>query len=92
MSFLNLDSMIGKEFCHVNWKNRRKILFSKNNSQFIFGRKLHEANAVICNEAAEAESVFLESSETRNGHIVLLYRLLRRENGKKITKVVKSRK
>ena len=53
--------------------------------------QLHEANAIICNEAAEDESVFLESSETRNGHILLLYRLLRRENGKKITKVVKSR-
>jgi hypothetical protein len=39
--------------------------------------QLREANALICNEAAEDESVFLESRETRNGHIVLLYRLLR---------------
>jgi hypothetical protein len=43
--------------------------------------QLHEANAVLCTEAAEDESVFLERSETRNGHIVLLYRLCRREEG-----------
>ena len=44
--------------------------------------QLHEANAVICTEAAKNESVFLERSETQNGHIVLLYRLWRRKNGK----------
>ncbi len=41
--------------------------------------QLHEANALICSEAAEDESVFLERLETRNGHIVLLYRLWCRE-------------
>jgi hypothetical protein len=45
--------------------------------------QLHEANTLICNEAAEDESVFLERLETRNGHIILLYRLLRREEGTK---------
>jgi hypothetical protein len=39
--------------------------------------QLHQANSLICAEASKDESVFLESSETRNGHIVLLYRLLR---------------
>ena len=39
--------------------------------------QLHQANALICTEAAEDESVFLERSETRNGHIILLYRLWR---------------
>jgi len=45
--------------------------------------QLHEANALICNEAAEDESVFLVGSETLNGHILLLYRLYRREPGRK---------
>ena len=45
--------------------------------------QLQEANALICNEAAVDESVFLVSSETRNGHLLLLYRLYRREPGKK---------
>ena len=45
--------------------------------------QLHEANALICNEAAKDESVFLESSETRNGHIILIYRLWRWEEGTK---------
>ena len=45
--------------------------------------QLHEANALICEEAAEDESVVLESSETRNGHIILLYRLWRWEEGEK---------
>lgn len=45
--------------------------------------QLHEANALLCNEAAEDESVFLERMETRNGHIVLLYRLWRTEEGTK---------
>lgn len=44
--------------------------------------QLHEANAVICNEAAKDESVFLERLETQNGHIVLLYRFWHRKNGK----------
>jgi len=43
--------------------------------------QLHEANALICNEAAEDESVFLERSETLNGHILLLYRLWCRKVG-----------
>ena len=41
--------------------------------------QLHEANALICNEAKEDESVFLESLQARNGDILLLYRLWRRE-------------
>ena len=45
--------------------------------------QLHEANALLCTEAAEDESVFLVSSERRNGHLLLLYRLYRREEGKK---------
>ena len=45
--------------------------------------QLQQANALICTEAAEDESVILERSETRNGHLVLLYRLYRREEGKK---------
>ena len=45
--------------------------------------QLREANALICNEAAKDESVFLESSETRNGHIILLYRLWRWEGSTK---------
>jgi len=53
--------------------------------------QLHEANALICNEAAEDENVFLERSETRNGHLVLLYLLRRSEEGKKNTKVGKSK-
>ena len=44
--------------------------------------QLREANALICTEAAQDESVFLERSETRNGHIVLLYRLWRRKAGR----------
>jgi hypothetical protein len=44
--------------------------------------QLHKANAVICTETAEDESVFLERSETQNGHIVLLYRLWRRKVGR----------
>lgn len=45
--------------------------------------QIHEANALLCNEAAGDESVFLEGSETRNGNLHLLYRL-GRGNGKKI--------
>jgi hypothetical protein len=51
--------------------------------------QLHEANALLCNEASEDENVFLENLDFRNGHIVLLYRL---GNGGSDTKVVKSRK
>ena len=53
--------------------------------------QLHEANALLCKEAANDESVFLENLETRNGHLVLLYRLWRRGNGQRKTKPVKSR-
>ena len=49
----------------------------------LLAEQLHEANALICNEAAEDESVFLVSSETLNGHILLLFRLYRREPDKK---------
>jgi hypothetical protein len=45
--------------------------------------QIHQANGLISNEAAQNESVFLEGAEARNGHLVLLYRLGRRENGKK---------
>ena len=45
--------------------------------------QLHQANALICSEAAEDESVILERSETRNGHLVLLYRLWRREESER---------
>ncbi|UCG13177.1 MAG: hypothetical protein JSU72_01415 [Deltaproteobacteria bacterium] len=45
--------------------------------------QLREANALLCTEAAKDESVFLERSETRNGHLVLLYRLWRREERRK---------
>jgi len=45
--------------------------------------QIHEANALICTEAAENESVFLERLESQNGHIVLLYRLWCRKEGKK---------
>ena len=48
--------------------------------------QLQEANAVLCTEAADDESVFLERLETQNGHIVLLYRLWRREVGKSRSK------
>lgn len=41
--------------------------------------QLHEVNAVLCTEAADDESAFLERSETQNGHIVLLYRLWRKK-------------
>ena len=41
--------------------------------------QIHEANALICTEAEEDESVFLQRLHTRNGHIILLYRLWRRE-------------
>jgi kynurenine formamidase len=51
-------------------------------SRLPLSEQLHEANAVLCKEAAEDESVFLERFETQNGHIVLLYRLWRRKNGK----------
>ena len=51
-------------------------------SSLPLSEQLHEANAVLCTEAAEDESVFLERFETQNGHIVLLYRLWRRKNGK----------
>ena len=51
-------------------------------SSLPLSEQLHEANAAICNEAEDDESVFLERSETQNGHIVLLYRLWRRKNGK----------
>ena len=51
-------------------------------SSLPLSKQLHEANAVICNEAADDESVFLERLETQNGDIVLLYRLWRRKNGK----------
>jgi hypothetical protein len=40
-----------------------------------FSEQLHEANTLICAEAAKDESVFLEKLRTSNGHIVLLYRL-----------------
>jgi predicted ATPase len=40
-----------------------------------FSQQLHEANTLICAEAAKGESVFLEKLQTSNGHIVLLYRL-----------------
>jgi len=45
--------------------------------------QLHEANALVCKEAEDNESVILERSETRNGHIILLYRLWRRKGGKR---------
>ncbi|MDH3554944.1 MAG: hypothetical protein OEV25_06420 [Deltaproteobacteria bacterium] len=51
-------------------------------SNLPLSEQLHEANALLCTEAAKDESVFLERSETQNGHRVLLYRLWRRENGK----------
>jgi hypothetical protein len=51
-------------------------------SSLPLSEQLHEANAVLCTEASEDESAFLERSETENGHIVLLYRLWRRKNGK----------
>ena len=51
-------------------------------SSLPLSEQLHEANAVLCTEAADDESVFLERFETQNGHIVLLYRLWRRKNGK----------
>ena len=51
-------------------------------SSLPFSEQLHEANAAICNEAEDDESVFLERSETQNGHIVLLYRFWHRKNGK----------
>jgi kynurenine formamidase len=55
-------------------------------SSLPLAEQLHEANALICTEAADDESAFLEKSETRNGHIVLLYRLWRREVGKSRSK------
>lgn len=51
-------------------------------SSLPLSEQLHEANAVLCTEAADDESVFLERFETQNGHIVLLYRLWPRKNGK----------
>ena len=45
------------------------------------GDQLGEANTLICNEAAEDESAALESMETRNGHIILTYRLWRWQEG-----------
>ena len=48
-------------------------------SSLPLSEQLHEANVLICTEAAEDESVFLERMQTRNGHILLLYRLWRRE-------------
>lgn len=45
--------------------------------------QLHQANVLVCNEAEEGESVFLEGSETRNGRLHLLYRL-GRGNGKRV--------
>ena len=51
-------------------------------SSLPFSEQLYEANAVLCTEAADDESVFLERLETQNGHIVLLYRLWRGKNGK----------
>jgi len=45
--------------------------------------QIHQANALICTEASENESVFLERLEKQNGHIVLLYRLWCRKDGKK---------
>lgn len=60
-------------------------------SSLPLSEQLHEANALICTEAAEDESVFLERLQTRNGHIVLLYRLWRREEGKKSSKLRNSR-
>jgi hypothetical protein len=44
--------------------------------------QLHQANALICTEASEDESVVLESLETRNGHLFLLYLLWRTEEGR----------
>ena len=41
--------------------------------------QLHQANARICTEAAEDENVLLERMQTRNGDIILLYRLWRKE-------------
>ena len=51
-------------------------------SSLPLSEQLHEANSVLCTEAADDESVFLERSETQNGHIVLLYRFWHRKNGK----------
>ena len=51
-------------------------------SNLPLSEQLHEANAVLCTEAAKDESVFLERSETQNGHRVLLYRLWRRKMAK----------
>lgn len=45
--------------------------------------QLHEANTLICNKAANDESAALESMETRNGDIILTYRLWRWEEGTK---------
>jgi hypothetical protein len=46
-------------------------------------QQLHEANTLLCNEADEDESVFLEKWENRNGHIVLLYRLMGKDDDNK---------
>lgn len=51
-------------------------------SSLPLSQQLHKANAVLCTEAADDESVFLERVETQNGHIVLLYRLWRKKAGK----------
>jgi len=54
--------------------------------------QIHEANSIICTEASENESVFLERLENQNGHIVLLYRLWCRKDGKKEIKAGKQKK
>ena len=63
-------------------KNDERFYSVKVMSSLPLSEQLHKANVLLCNEAADDESVFLERFETQNGHIVLLYRLWRRKNGK----------
>ena len=62
-----------------NLKEDERLFSVKIIRSLPLSEQLHEANALICAEAGQDESVFLESSQARNGHIVLRYRLRRGE-------------
>jgi hypothetical protein len=75
--------MIRRELHMETTKTDERYFSVKIMRSLPLSEQIHQANGLVCNEAAEGESVFLEGSETRNGHIHLLFRLGRRENGKK---------
>lgn len=78
-SFSEKNHHLARRFVMETEKSDERYYSVKIMRSLPLAEQLHEANALICTEAADDESVFLESSEARNGDMILLYRLRRRK-------------